>query len=152
MKEDNPYYLGNRDNPPTQLVFEYSGVEITQELPWEVSYRDLCHAFYTCLASIFDSQQVLQVMYNFGTKKITQDTVWQCKSFKISSTCVLTARTGNSNISVKLKDHSTGIDLCRTFYTVCLSMTFISDSIYEMMADYAEEMMPKEKEEQDEQE
>lgn len=154
MKENDPYYLGNQDCPPTQFIFETSGQVFTQELPWDVSAQDLCHAFYTACSSIYDSELVLKTMYAFGSKEMSQDSIWQCKSFLVDP-CSMTIKTGNSTTKVELTGKTTGIDLCRVFYTVCLGMTFISDGIYDFMKDYAEDMLPglvdkEELEEQDE--
>lgn len=149
MKEDNPYYLGNRDYPPTQFIFETKNQVFTQELSWDVSTQDLCHAFYTACASMYDSELVLKTMYAFGNKELLKDSVWQCKSFLVDVPCTLTVRTGNGTTSVELKEQATGVDLCRVFYTLCLGMTYFSENIYEMMRDYAEEMMPRSEEEEE---
>lgn len=148
MKEDNPYYLGNRECPPTVFILETEKHILSQELPWDVSAQDLCHAFYTACSSMYDSSLVLKTMYAFGSKEMSQDSIWQCKSFLVDP-CSMTIKTENSTTKVELTKTSTGTDLCRAFYTLCLGMTFISDGIYDFIKDYAEEMMPKSEEDEE---
>lgn len=151
MKENDPYYLGNRDYPPTQFIFKTANQVFTQEMSWDASSQDLCHAFYTACSSIYDSELVLKTMYMFGNKELLQDSTWQCKSFLVNVPCTLIIRTGYSNTKVQLTDHATGIDLCRAFYTLCLGKTYFSEHIYEMIKDYAEDKIQKPKEEKEEQ-
>lgn len=65
--KESPYYLGNRDYPPTVLTLKMNGKVINTELPWDASLEDLIDAFYGSLVTVtFQPESVMQAMYEYS--------------------------------------------------------------------------------------
>jgi len=149
MRRDDPYYLGNEDTPAVQLILECEGVTITKELHWDLSGDDLCEAFYAMLSYFCDPLDVLKAMKAYGSKSLLHDTFYNCQSFVAPFSVRLAYRAGSDrgNMEIKLDGRRTGIDLCKAFHTLCIGLTFHSDSVYEMMEEFADDNLPQPKEE-----
>lgn len=51
--EKSPYYYGNEDCPPVQLILKHHGAPIiTQELPWDTGLDELFDAFVTACVGV----------------------------------------------------------------------------------------------------
>lgn len=69
--KESPYFLGNRECLPTQLVLKTTNQIVTQELPWDVSIDDLVNAFYTaCIGITFQPATVLRAMSQFAAESL----------------------------------------------------------------------------------
>lgn len=149
MNNKDPYYLGNDEYPAIQLSISSKGVTITKELHWDSSGEDMCEAFFVLLSYFYDPLIVLENMKAFGSKAQRVDNFYNCTGFLHQSDTVLVCKAGadRGNIEIKLDNGCTGIDLCRAFYTICVSLTYPPESIYEMMEQFADENLPQQKEE-----
>lgn len=149
MNNKDPYYLGNDEYPAIQLSISSKGVTITKELHWDSSGECMCEAFFVLLSHFHDPLVVLKAMKAFGSKTLLHDNYYGCESFLHQFDTVLTCKAGadRGNIEIKLNDRCTGIDLCRAFHTICVSLTYHPESIYVMMEQFADENLPQQKEE-----
>ena len=149
MNNKDPYYLGNNECPALQLSISSKGVTITKELRWDSSGEDMCEAFFVLLSHFHDPLTVLKTMKAFGSKTLLVDDFYGCKSFLHQFDTVLTCKAGDDrgNIEIKLNNRCTGIDLCKAFHTICVSLTYHPESIYVMMEQFADENLPQQKEE-----
>lgn len=74
MKNDDLYYLGNRDNPPIRFTVESGDRTIIQELHWDADANELLEAFYTAMVGLtFSPSGVLQAMQEFVNNKTPID-------------------------------------------------------------------------------
>ena len=144
MNDKDLYYLGNNEYPAIQLSISSKGVTITKELHWDSSGRDMCEAFFVLLSHFHDPLEVLKAMKAFGSKTLLFDDFYNCKSFLHQFDTVLTCKAGadRGNIEIQLNNRCTGIDLCRAFHTICMSLTYHPESIYVMMEELADEFLP----------
>lgn len=77
---DDKYYLGNCDCPPTVLTIQTGNITIKQELPWDVDGYDLCHAFYTAAIGItFDPVGILETMKSFAEERLPKEEIKEDK-------------------------------------------------------------------------
>ena len=150
MNNKDPYYLGNDEYPAIQLTISSKGVTITKELHWDSSGRDMCEAFFVLLSYFYNPLVVLKTMKAFGSKTLLVDNIYSCKSFLHQSDTVLTCKAGadRGNIEIQLNNICTGIDLCKAFHTICVSLTYHPESIYVMMEQFADENLSQQKEEE----
>lgn len=68
--KESPYYMGNEDCLPTELIIKTTDCVIKQELPWDANMEYMCQAFYSaCIAATFDPNTVLEGMKEFLINK-----------------------------------------------------------------------------------
>jgi len=75
MNED-PYYLGNFECPPTKFTVQTGHRTIIQELPWDAGADDLCDAFYTALVGMtFHPDGIIQAMKEFVEERTPEEEI-----------------------------------------------------------------------------
>lgn len=68
--KESPYYMGNEDCLPTELIIKTTDCVVKQELPWDVNMEYLCQAFYgACISITFNPNTVLEGMKEFLINK-----------------------------------------------------------------------------------
>jgi hypothetical protein len=71
MKENDPYYLGNPDCPPTRITFQTGDSTIIQELPWDATAEDVLTAVHAAMIGMtFHNDTVIHAMYDYAESRI----------------------------------------------------------------------------------
>ena len=71
MKENDPYYLGNPDCPPTRITFQTGDSTIIQELPWDATAEAILTAVHAAMIGMtFNNSTVIHAMYDYAESQI----------------------------------------------------------------------------------
>ena len=71
MKENDPYYLGNQDCPPTRITFQTGNSTIIQEVPWDASAEDILVAVHAAMIGMtFLDTTVLHAMHDYAGSQL----------------------------------------------------------------------------------
>ena len=71
MKENDPYYLGNQDCPPTRITFQTGNSTIIQELPWDASAEDILTAVHAAMIGMtYLDTTVLHAMHDYAEAQL----------------------------------------------------------------------------------
>ena len=74
MKENDPYYLGNEDCPPTRITFQTGDSTIIQELPWDASAEDILSAVHAAMIGMtFLNTTVIHSMHDYAEAQIESE-------------------------------------------------------------------------------
>lgn len=133
MKNENPYYLGNRDYPPTVLILQVGKETITQELPWDVAGINLTEAFYVALTHTFCEKDILSVMSTVDDAQLNKINLPH-----ILDDTSLTIKTGNKTTRIDCGAYVDVITLIRAYITATVSIGFSRDGIFEDLRGFAQ--------------
>ncbi len=71
MNENDPYYLGNQDCPPTRITFQNGDCTITQELPWDASAENILAAVHAAMIGMtYLNTTVIHAMHDYAEEQI----------------------------------------------------------------------------------
>ena len=71
MKENDPYYLGNQECPPTRITFQTGDSTIIQELPWDASAENVLTAVHAAMISMtYLNTTVIHAMRDYAEAQI----------------------------------------------------------------------------------
>lgn len=144
--KDSPYYLGNRQCPPTSFVFKNGYEVITQELPWDANSEDLGEAFFTAITHVFDEKQVLDAIKDF-----TPETAHRLHNTRCISGIEMSIKSKENVITVEIEKYADINSILRAIITLCVGITYSRESAYETLHDiYERRMLIEEKPKEDE--
>jgi len=74
MKENDPYYLGSPDCPPTRITFQTGDSTIIQEVPWDASAEDILTAVHAAMIGMtFLNTTVIHAMRDYAEAQIATE-------------------------------------------------------------------------------
>ena len=73
MKENDPYYLGNQDCPPTRITFQTGDRTVIQEVPWDATAEDILTAVHAAMIGMtFMNVTVLESMRDYANSHLCE--------------------------------------------------------------------------------